>query len=117
MTLVQFIFIITTVMALSIGQVLFKAASSSLNFLGAEILYGLLNIKLLAALMIYGFATIMWLYVLKTTPLRIAYPFMALAFLIVLVLANLFLGESMHWNTFAGAVIIGFGVWLSVLCI
>ena len=53
-------------------------------------------------------------FVLKATPLRIAYPFAALAFFIVPVLSHFFLGEDLHWNTFAGAFLIALGVWVSI---
>ena len=114
MALSQFIFIVLTVIALSVGQILFKIASSSLEFSIAGILGGILNTKLIIALIVYFFATVMWLFVLKSTPLRIAYPFAALAFVIVPIFAHLFLGESLDWNTFAGAGIIAVGVWVSV---
>ena len=58
----------------------------------------------------YLFATITWLFVLKATALRVAYPFGALAFFIVLVLAHLLPGESIKWNSFAVAALIGYYV-------
>ncbi|MBF6648520.1 EamA family transporter [Methylobacter sp. BlB1] len=74
----------------------------------------LLNIKLIVALVVYFFATIMWLLVLKVTPLRVAYPFVALAFFIVPILAHFLLNENISWNTFVGAILIALGVWVSV---
>jgi drug/metabolite transporter (DMT)-like permease len=114
MPLSQFVFIILTVMALSAGQILFKMAASSFEFSAAGLIGGLLNIKLLIALFVYFIATIMWLFVLKSTPLRVAYPFFALAFIVVPILAHYLLGEVISWNTFAGAGLIAIGVWVSV---
>lgn len=109
----QLSFIILTVIALSTGQILFKLASSSFDLSPQNLINSVLNVKLIGALTVYFFATVMWLLVLKATPLRVAYPFVALAFVIVPVMAHFLLGESLKWNTFAGAAIIAIGVWVS----
>lgn len=114
MSLLQFVFIVLTVIALSVGQILFKLAASDIEFSITGFINSLLNIKLVIALVVYFIATIMWLFVLKATPLRVAYPFAALAFFIVPMLAHFLLGESINWNTFAGAGLIAIGVWVSV---
>jgi undecaprenyl phosphate-alpha-L-ara4N flippase subunit ArnE len=114
MSLIQLSLILLTVSAVSAGQILFKMASSRLEFSPAGLINGLLNIKLIIALTVYLFATTTWLFVLKCTPLRVAYPFSALAFFVVPILAHFLLGESITWNTFAGAGLIAVGVWVSV---
>lgn len=114
MTWVQLSFITLTTLALSVGQILFKAAAGTLELSADRVLYNLLNVKLLLALAVYAFATVMWLLVLRITPLRVAYPFAALAFFFVPVLAHFFLGEEIGWNTVAGAAFIAVGVWISI---
>jgi len=114
MAATQLVFIILTVTALSVGQILFKLAATGFELSASGLINSLLNIKLVTALVVYFVATIMWLLVLKVTPLRLAYPFVALAFVIVPVLAHFFLGERINWNTFVGAAFIAFGVWISV---
>jgi len=114
MSLVQLAFIILTVFAISLGQILFKMASTGLELSPARFIGSLLNIKLIIALVVYCLATLMWLLVLKSTSLRVAYPFCALAFFIVPVLSHFLLGESINWNTFAGAFLIAIGVFVSV---
>ncbi len=114
MSLGQLSLILLTVIALSAGQILFKMAAGSFEFSVAGLINGLLDIKLIIALVVYFFATIMWVFALKSTSLRVAYPFVALAFFIVPVLAHFLLGESIKWNTFAGAALIAMGVWISV---
>jgi drug/metabolite transporter (DMT)-like permease len=114
MSLIQLTFIISTVLALSAGQILFKLAAASFSLSSENLLVVLLDIKLIAALFVYLVATVMWLFVLKAMPLRIAYPFVALAFIFVPIMAHVFLGEDLNWNTFLGAAIIAFGVWVSV---
>lgn len=114
MSLVQFFFIMLTILALSFGQILFKLTASNLELSVLGFASALVNPKLIMALVVYFMATIMWLFVLRVTPLRVAYPFAALAFFIVPVLAHFILGESVNWNTFAGAALIAIGVWVSV---
>ena len=109
----QFIFVILTVICLSVGQVLFKVASSSVELSLNGFLKSLFNTKLFIALVVYMLATMMWLLVLKETPLRVAYPFAALAFFVVPILAHFLLGETLGWNTFAGGALIALGVWVS----
>ena len=114
MSFLQFSFIILTVIALSTGQILFKMAASDLEFSIVGLINSIFNIKLIIALFVYFCATVMWLFVLKSTSLRIAYPFVALAFFLVPILAHFLLGDRLSWNTFAGAGFIAIGVWVSV---
>lgn len=115
MTLLQFALIILTVFALSTGQILFKLAATSFSYDPNSFISSFLDMKLISALLVYAVATIMWLVVLRTMPLRLAYPFVALAFFMVPIMAHYFLGEALGWKTFAGAVLIGVGVWISIL--
>lgn len=109
------LFILLTVFALSAGQILFKIGSQSINPGMKGLIQGLLSPQVLIALTVYAIATVMWLVVLKNTPLRLAYPFVALAFFIVPIFGHFFLGEKVQWNTFAGAALILAGVWLSII--
>jgi drug/metabolite transporter (DMT)-like permease len=115
MTLLQVALILLTVFALASGQILFKLAATSFTYDSANIIGSFLNIKLIVALLVYAVATVMWLVVLRSMPLRLAYPFVALAFVIVPVMAHYLLGEAIGWKTFAGAGLIGIGVWISIL--
>lgn len=114
MSAYQLIFIVLTIIALSVGQILFKLASESFDFSVSGVINSLSNATLIIAFVVYFSATFMWLLVLKSTPLRMAYPFVALAFFIVPILSYFFLGERINWNTFAGAILIAIGVWISV---
>ncbi|WP_454876731.1 hypothetical protein [Pseudomonas farris] len=115
MSLVQFALIILTVFALSTGQILFKLAATSFTYNPNSIIASFLDMKLIIALLVYAVATVMWLMVLRSMPLRLAYPFVALAFFIVPIMAHYLLGEALNWKTFAGAALIGVGVWISIL--
>lgn len=113
MTIHQLGLILLTILGLSIGQVLFKLASQNLVFTPSGFLNSVLNPTLIAALFVYFLATGMWLYVLKHLPLRVAYPYVALAFVFVPLLAFFLLNEKLQWNTFVGAMFIALGVWIS----
>ena len=116
MTIRQVLLTILTVLLLSIGQVLFKYASGKIDIEGKGIFAGLLlNPAFIIAIAVYAVATISWLFVLKATPLRVAYPFAALAFVMVPIFASIFLGETLRFTTFAGAAVIILGVYISLL--
>lgn len=114
MSTFQILLVTCTVFLLSVGQVLFKLASSEIVLTLPGIIPSLLSLRLLLALFVYFFATILWLVALKDIPLRIAYPFAALAFFIVPTLAHFALGETLSWNTYAGAAVIALGVFISI---
>ncbi len=105
---------IVAVFLLAIGQVLFKICSSDFAFSLKGVLKGFLSIKFTLAIAVYLVASVMWIFVLKTVPLRIAYPFTSLAFILVPVLSHFILGENISWNTFAGACFIGIGILISI---
>jgi drug/metabolite transporter (DMT)-like permease len=114
MSLKQISLIFFTVFLLSIGQILFKQASGKMDIEGRGIFEAvILNITLLYALVVYGFATILWVFVLRTAPLSYVYPFSAMAFILVPVFAYLFLGEELKWTTLSGALFIMAGVYIT----
>jgi len=109
MTATNLALTLLSVLAIAAGQVLFKLAARA-GTTGANGLLELLNPWLFAALVIYGFATVLWVWVLKSAPLHIAYPFMGFAFIIVPLLASVFLGEPLGWRVLAGGALITAGV-------
>lgn len=108
----HFLYIVFTVVLLSIGQVLFKLASSEIDFFN---LTSFFKIKFFLALFIYFIATLCWLFVLKDVPLKTAYPFASLAFFLVPIFSYYFIGEEVNLYTFIGAAFIFFGVWVTTL--
>ena len=69
---------------------------------------------MIVALVVYGVATLLWVYVLRTVPLASAYAIFALAFLIVPLLAHFVLGERLEAQTLVGGAIIVVGVIVAV---
>ena len=99
--------LLATIAVLAGGQVLFKLSANGLQ-LGDPRTF--LSVPLVAALGIYGVATLMWLVVLTRLPLSVAFPFYGLTFLLVPILAWLFLGEPLRIQTLVGGVVIIIGV-------
>lgn len=99
--------LVATPIMISGGQVLFKKTSERLL---ARTDSSFLSIAFdpifVAALALYGVATLIWIYVLKTAPLSYAYSFMALTFVIVPLLSLAFLGEGLSWRYGVGSLFI-----------
>ena len=62
------------------------------------------------ALVIYGIATFYWLYLLQNIPLSIAYPFTALAMVIIPLVSYYFFREQLNESYWVGAVLIVMGI-------
>jgi len=101
---------------IAIGQLMFKAAASQWKIDGWtwSSLAGFLSPIMIGALVIYGFATVLWVFVLRTVPLSAAYAIFALAFLIVPVLAHFVFGERLSANVIVGGVVIVVGIIIAV---
>ncbi|HQY50201.1 MAG TPA: EamA family transporter [Thermomonas sp.] len=107
LTPINLLLILGTIVLLSLGQVLFKSASSQLV---VQQPMSWLSLPLLGALVIYAIATLLWLLVLSRVPLSFAFPFYGLAFLLVPVLAALVLGEALRWQVLVGGAVILCGI-------
>lgn len=103
-----------TVLAMAVGQILFKLAAGCMHGHVHWVNQILLNRFLWLAMLVYLSATALWVALLRQVPLHLAYPFVALAFFFVPALGHLFLGEPMRWQNLLGALVIVLGVWISV---
>lgn len=116
MAYIQILQLISFTFLMSLGQVLFKktALSLSSNAENLGLIEGILRALsvpwLYMALCVYGCATIFWLYILQRIPLSLAYPFSALAMVIVPVIAVWVFGERLNWSYWLGVVFIFFGI-------
>jgi drug/metabolite transporter (DMT)-like permease len=97
---------------ISVGQLLFKKAATALPD-NPGLTDWIFNGWLITSLALYALTTIGWVWILRSAPLHLAYPFMGLAFLIVPTFAWLVLKEPLHWQTIAGGVLIMAGVALA----
>ena len=100
---------------MSVGQILFKKTALSISSNEALNLFdGVIKALsmpwLYLALCVYGIATIFWLYLLQRIPLSLAYPFTALAMVIVPILAMYLFGERVNFSYWIGLVLILAGI-------
>lgn len=97
---------------LGAGQLLFKAAADRAPVLtGWADLPSLLGQPLLwLALVLYGLATLLWIYLLQRVPLSQAYPFAALAFVLVPLGAAALFGERLSSAQIFGSALIVAGI-------
>jgi drug/metabolite transporter (DMT)-like permease len=109
----QLLPVLLAVIGLSVGQILFKLAAAQMSS-PREALKSVVSGWMLVALIVYAIATLLWVYALRTLPLRVAYPFAALAYLLVPLLAHFFLSEPLQVRTLIGAAIIMLGILVSV---
>src|SRR5690606_36488631 len=104
----------------SFGQVLLKtgmmqpmvqaALGERSGLLLAQAFMG--EVRLLAGLFLYGAAAITWMFVLARIELSLAYPFIGLSFILVLLLSWVALGERPDPVGLAGTLLIALGVGL-----
>ena len=98
--------LLATPFMIAIGQVLFKVTSQRLVDNEGEFYTVLFDPIMIAALAIYGSATLLWIYVLKTVPLSYAYSFMAMTFVLVPIMAYFWLGDAITLRYAGGAACI-----------
>jgi len=99
-------------MAMAAGQILFKRAAAQLG--GGGGFTWVLELARLPtmwlALALYGAATLLWVRILTEVPLSRAYPFAALAFVLVPAAGYLFFQESVNGRQLLGTALIVAGV-------
>jgi multidrug transporter EmrE-like cation transporter len=85
---------------LASGQILFKKTAISLPPLNSVdgFIALALNPWLWAALILYGTATLLWIIILQNVQLSLAYPFVALGFVLVPLASWLFYSETLSWS-------------------
>jgi len=98
--------LLATPFMIAIGQVLFKVTSQRLVDNEGKFYTVLFDPVMIAALAIYGSATLLWIYVLKTVPLSYAYSFMAMTFVLVPIMAYFWLGDAITLRYAGGAACI-----------
>jgi drug/metabolite transporter (DMT)-like permease len=101
---------------IAIGQLLFKAGAGQWRIDGWSwtSLRSFLSPTMLLALMLYGLTTVLWVFILRSAPLSLAYPLFALVFVLVPVLAHFALGEPLSWRALAGGALIVLGVFIAI---
>jgi drug/metabolite transporter (DMT)-like permease len=100
---------------LAAGQILFKSAALSMPALDSLArATNVLQVPVLwLAVLLYGAATLLWIYLLQTVPLSRAYPFAALGFVLVPAAGVFLFGEKVSVGYLLGAALIVSGLLLT----
>ncbi len=112
LTFTQLVKLLLFVSSLALGQLLFKKVADGVtgNLLGEGFIGLLLNPWFWSAAMLYGISTLLWINILQGVPLSLAYPFVALAFVIVPLGAWAFFGEPLSLRYFLGVFLLCSGI-------
>jgi drug/metabolite transporter (DMT)-like permease len=105
--------VLLCVVMISAGQILFKmAAMHATVHAQASVYVQWLSLPLFVALIIYGAATVLWVWLLRHIPLTTAYPLYALAFVIVPIASYFIFDESLGLQHVLGGALIVAGVFV-----
>lgn len=97
--------------SLGVGQLFFKLAAEDMKSrLTTSWLMAALSPWLIAALFLYGFTTLLWIWILSQSELSKAYPFALLGAAFVPLLSYLILGESLSYSFFTGMILVIIGI-------
>jgi multidrug transporter EmrE-like cation transporter len=99
----RYLFLFGTIALLALGQVLFKLSAGRTSANKWEFL---VSSPFLAALVVYGLATLLWVFTLRFWPLTIAYAAQALTIVIVIAIGTGVFGEVLSTVQYCGIAII-----------
>jgi undecaprenyl phosphate-alpha-L-ara4N flippase subunit ArnE len=91
-----------------LGQLLLKSGAST----GSGIVAQFLSPWTIGGLFCYFLAALGYILALRSIPLSVAYPTVAVSYVVVLVASNLIWHEPLSWRSFAGIACIGLGIFL-----
>jgi drug/metabolite transporter (DMT)-like permease len=96
------------------GQMFFKLGAQEKEISSIpDILKLFLSPMIIIAVTLYVGTTILWVYILSKMPLSYAYPFIALAFPLVIAISSFLFHESVPVHRWVGVGIIVFGTLLA----
>jgi multidrug transporter EmrE-like cation transporter len=117
--MVGFLYIALTILFTVYGQLIIKwQVSNAGEFppdLGEKLMFIvrlLLNPWVISSFAAAFMASMWWMAAMTQFELSFAYPFMSLAFVVVMVLSIMFLGEQLTWTKIAGTLIIISGLFV-----
>lgn len=106
--------LILVVAANAVGQILFKITADYVRVHPEQGMAAYVsNPWIWVALALYGGAIVLWIKVLQSVPLSVAYPAMALVFVFVPLAGVVLFDETQGLRFFAGIVLIALGIWLT----
>lgn len=115
MTLAGFILVLVSVTLSAIAQTAFKIGVTRVEIteamgLMAKAMAFVFSPLVLLGLALYAVGTVLWLFALRQMDLSLAYPFVAISFVMVVLSGMLFLGEPAQASRFIGVGLIVLGL-------
>lgn len=108
MKIFDVVLLVVFAFGMSAGQVLFKLSSASVQrSLELSTLINLCsNAYFIAAVIVYALMTLLWVWILSTIPLSVAYPFSGLAIIFTTLFSIVFLRESISVDFVIGMILL-----------
>jgi drug/metabolite transporter (DMT)-like permease len=112
MSLVNFVLILLNTFILVTGQFLWKYGMMKTTFKldPLSIIKILFSPFIFSGLVMYGFATILWLFILSRVPLSVAYPVQSIAYVLAVFGAYFVFHEPLSPTKIIGVILIILGV-------
>lgn len=108
-----YMLITVNIILLVVGQMLWKQGMLKFTYTGiTNLLKFAFTPYILIGLIMYGIATIIWLYLLKTAEFSLIYPLQSLAYIVGVIIACIIFNESVSTIRWIGIAIIFLGVFL-----
>ncbi len=70
------------------------------------------DMSIIAGFILYGLSAVIWLFVLARLDLSVAYPFVAIGFVITMAVGCILFGEAFTLQKAVGTAVVGIGVYL-----
>ncbi|GAA6207076.1 EamA family transporter [Cognatishimia sp. WU-CL00825] len=115
MTLHSFLLVVASVTLSAFGQTAFKIGVGRVQFVPEagtlSKIFGFAGSPfILAGLALYAVGTLFWLFALRNLDLSLAYPFVALSFIVVFLIGIFALGEPLNSMRVLGLLVITLGL-------
>jgi len=113
MTVTYFLLIFVNTLILVGGQFLWKYGMLHNDFAFDslwEIVRMFFSPFIFTGLVLYGVATILWLFILTRVPLSIAYPLQSITYVLAIIGSYFVFGEPITWSKVVGVLFILIGV-------
>ena len=112
MTLTQTLFALICVIAISVGQLLFKNAGNVIQESGGWMSWKVL-IAVIVPIILYGLTTLLWINLLRQVDLYKAQIFMSLSFVLVPIGSYFFFREHITTGFIIGATVVIIGLFIA----
>lgn len=111
MVLIAYVLLLLAIVLGAGGQLLLKHGMSQRpGFQPSDLIVLATDRAIVAGFCCYGLSTLLYLNVLATLDLSLAYPSLSLGYVLVIVMARAFLRESINWRRWLAIAIICVGV-------